>query len=254
MNTKNILDFAVDMGVTLLKSGAELFRVEETIHHICSFYNIKDVDVFVLSNGIFISANGDFSKVKHVPLSYVNLEIIDQVNSLSRRLCTEQTSLSEAKMELELIKNIPLKNNRTRIFVAGLGSACFCFMVDATFYDCVASMFIAFALYRFVIPCQNKNLSKLFINTVGGAIIASFALLSVYLFGSKHLSLDLVIIGSMFPLVPGMGFVNAIRDLSNSDVISGIVRMIDAILVFIYIAIGVGTVLSLFSGYLGGIM
>ena len=53
-------------------------------------------------------------------------------------------------------------------------------------------------------------------------------------------------------MVPGVAFTNAIRDIANSDFISGTVRMIDALLVFVYIAIGVGTVLSAYNSILGG--
>lgn len=51
-----VLDFALDAGRILLKNGAEIFRVEETIDYICKRYHIKEVDTFVLSNGIFITA------------------------------------------------------------------------------------------------------------------------------------------------------------------------------------------------------
>lgn len=65
-------------------------------------------------------------------------------------------------------------------------------------------------------------------------------------------SLDKVIIGSILPLVPGVSFTNAIRDIADSDFISGLVRMLDALLVFVYIAIGVGFVLSAYNNFLGG--
>ena len=42
------------------------------------------------------------------------------------------------------------------------------------------------------------------------------------------------------PLVPGLPFVNAIREIADNDFLSGTVRMIDALLVFVYIAVGVG--------------
>ena len=56
------------------------------------------------------------------------------------------------------------------------------------------------------------------------------------------------------PLVPGMAFVNAIRDIADSDFLSGTVRMIDALLVFVYIAIGVGITLSLYNNMMGGVI
>ena len=56
------------------------------------------------------------------------------------------------------------------------------------------------------------------------------------------------------PLVPGMGFVNAIRDIADSDFLSGTVRMIDALLVFVYIAIGVGITLGIYANMAGGVL
>ena len=63
-----------------------------------------------------------------------------------------------------------------------------------------------------------------------------------------------MIVGAIMPLVPGMAFVNAIRDIADSDFLSGTVRMIDALLVFVYIAIGVGITLSLYNNMMGGVI
>ena len=49
------------------------------------------------------------------------------------------------------------------------------------------------------------------------------------------------------PLVPGVAFTNSIRDVADGDYISGSVRMLDALLVFFCIAIGVGIGFSLIS-------
>jgi len=51
-----VLDLALEAGRILLANGAEIFRVEETIWHICNYYKIEQVDAFVLSNGIFSTA------------------------------------------------------------------------------------------------------------------------------------------------------------------------------------------------------
>ena len=39
-----------------------------------------------------------------------------------------------------------------------------------------------------------------------------------------------------------------VRDIADSDFISGLVKLLDALLVFVYIAIGVGFVLSIYGG------
>ena len=51
-----VLELALEAGRILLGNGAEIFRVEETIWHICNHFNIEQVDAFVLSNGIFLTA------------------------------------------------------------------------------------------------------------------------------------------------------------------------------------------------------
>ena len=73
----------------------------------------------------------------------------------------------------------------------------------------------------------------------------------MYLTGfGKHL--NYMIIGSIMPLVPGVPFTNAIRDIADGDYISGAVRMLDALLVFLCIAIGVGMGIAVMSRLTGG--
>ena len=57
-----------------------------------------------------------------------------------------------------------------------------------------------------------------------------------------------VIIGNMMPLVPGVAFTNGLRDLINGDLVSGIARVVEAILIAFAIALGVGIALQLLVG------
>ena len=70
--TKEILTLAVETGDALLRNGAEVYRVEDTVLHILKAYEITDCDVYVLSNGIFASANENkedaCSMIRHVRL------------------------------------------------------------------------------------------------------------------------------------------------------------------------------------------
>ena len=54
------------------------------------------------------------------------------------------------------------------------------------------------------------------------------------------------------PLIPGVAFTNAIREMADSDYISGGVRMMDALLGFLSIAIGVGMGTALLIWRTGG--
>ena len=79
-----VLELALEAGRILLRNGAEIFRVEETIEHICKRFGVEAVDSFVLSNGIFLTAYSkgkeNFAKVKHVPMAGIHLGIVTEVN------------------------------------------------------------------------------------------------------------------------------------------------------------------------------
>ena len=222
-----VLELALEAGRILLRNGAEIFRVEETIEHICKRFGVEEVDSFVLSNGIFLTAYSkgkeNFAKVKHVPMAGIHLGIVTEVNDLSREISAGRVGIDEAFRRLK-----------------------------ANIWESLIAFVIGTLLYVLVIFAQKHTMSKIIINIVGGGFITILALIASNINFPFAVSLDKVIIGSILPLVPGVAFTNAIRDIANSDFISGTVRMIDALLVFVYIAIGVGTVLSAYNSILGG--
>ena len=67
-STREALDVASLAGDILLASGAEIFRVEETIDRIARAYGVNSSDAFVLSSGIFLTAESgkkqEFARVR----------------------------------------------------------------------------------------------------------------------------------------------------------------------------------------------
>lgn len=252
-----VLELALEAGRVLLKNGAEIFRVEETIRHICASYRVEKVDVFTMSNGIFITAvNEDkevFARVKHVPLSGTHLGIVTEVNDLSREISAGKVGLEEAFERLHEIEKMPSTDSIVRILASGIGCASFGFLLKANVWEAMLAFVIGVLLYIFVIFSEKNRLSKIIVNILGGAFITVCTIAFSMLPLPFSFRIDKVIICSILPLVPGVAFVNAIRDIVDSDFLSGMVRMIDALLVFVYIAIGVGTALSIFEGLLGGV-
>lgn len=257
VDIRKVLELALEAGRVLLRNGAEIFRVEETIDRICWSFGIEEVDSFVLSNGIFLTAykqgKETFAKVKHIPMAGIHLGIVTEVNHLSREIAAGNIGLEEASERLREIEKLPPKKSIYQVLAAGLGSGCFCYLLQANLWECLMAFSVAALMYIFVIFAQKHSMSKIIINIVAGGIITVLALAVTHLSLPFTISLDKIIIGAILPLVPGVAFTNAIRDIADSDFISGTVRMIDAILVFVYIAIGVGFVLSAYNNILGGV-
>ena len=56
------------------------------------------------------------------------------------------------------------------------------------------------------------------------------------------------------PLVPGIALTTSIRDLFNGDYVSGTIHLMDALLTAFCIAVGVGTIITLYQYVPGGVI
>lgn len=258
LDVKRVVDMAMHAGKILLKNGGEIFRVEETIKRICGRFHVNHVDIFSMSHGIFVSAeneNGEaYTKVNHVPLSSSHLGIVAEVNELSREISAGRVKLEEAEERLEKIEKIPPKKRWFQYMAAGLASGTFALMLGSSVSEAVAAFLIGFLSYVWVLFAGKHNLSKIIVNIVGGVIMTVLAFAFMHMPFLPILKLDGMMVGAIMPMIPGVAFVNAIRDIADTDFLSGLVRMIDALLVFVYIAIGVGVTLSIYNTMMGGIL
>lgn len=257
VDVKKVVDLALEAGRILLKNGGEIFRVDETITRICNSFHVEYVDTFILSHAIFVSAENGveeaYTKVKQIPLSSSHLGIVAEVNELSRQIAGGFVSIEEAKERLQEIDRMPAKRSYFQVFAAGMGSGSFGYLLGATALESMIAFCIGCILYIWVLMAKKNHISKMLVNIIGGVIITVLALSALYL-PFPGLKIDGMIIGGIMPLVPGLAFVNAIRDIADSDFLSGTVRMIDALLVFVYIAVGVGFTLSVYNKMGGGLI
>lgn len=248
------LNVAALAGDILLASGAEIFRVEETINRIAHAYGIDSCDPFVLSSGFFLTADSNsdqnFAWVRHIPLSATRLDRVTAVNQLSREIEHGFYTPEEAYQKLQDIQQMPAKRNLCQILASGVGSGCFCYLFGGDPVDCIVAFIAGLLLYVYLLCVVKGQLSKIATNISGGMFVTFIAVL-IYQLGLGH-HLSEIIIGSIIPLVPGVAFTNGIRDIADQDHIAGAVRMLDALLVTFSIAMGVGLVMIGYHHFVGG--
>ena len=240
------LDAAALAGEILLESGAEIFRVEDTIYRIAAAYGAEEAEAFVLSSGIFLTSEGEgrktFARVKHIPLVGARLDRVSAVNQLSREI-EQGLHTPEAAMErLEAIRTMPRLPAWLQVLASGVGSGCFCILFGGDWADALAAAAAGLLLYFYLLFVVKGRLSKIATNITGGALVTLAAVL-LHRVGLGH-HLDMMIIGSIIPLVPGVAFTNGIRDIADEDYIAGSVRLLDVLLVTFCIAFGVGAVMA----------
>ena len=253
---REILLLALKAGKILLENGAEIFRVEETVVRICRHYGLKSASAFVLSNGIFLTSGDEeetqFAKVQQIPVNNANLSRVTEVNDLSRRIEAGECSLAEVRRELERIQSMPDFPPHLQILAAGASGACFSVMFHGGLPDAVCSFFIGVLLYLYLLKIGKPHFSKIVCNILGSAWVTAMSIFC-YRLGLGH-HLEAMMIGGIILMVPGVAFTNAIRDVADGDYISGSVRMLDAVLVFFCIALGVGCMMTLYQTVTGGVL
>lgn len=255
MNKSNkVIHLAVEAGKIILQNGGETYRVEETMMRICYAFNIKQVDCFVTPTVIMLSITDSGGKtislIKRITSRTVNLEKISQVNDLSRTISNKSLSLNYVELRLTEINGLLGYNLKFLIVASAFSAGSFTLLFGGSIKDFYVSLVIG-SIIKIVCVVLNKlKMNEFFINSIGGAIASLIALISVYFNIGENK--DIIIIGSIMLLVPGLVLTNAIRDTIAGDLVSGISRAVEAFFIAVAIAVGSGIVIKLWFIYLGG--
>lgn len=249
---RRIMDLVLKAGQLLLENGAEVFRVEQTMQIMAKSFHLQDFHVYVLTNGIFASAeDGTISEVRNIPEHTVHLGRVDAVNSLSRHIAEGKVTLEEAEQQLEAAAQIPPPSNWARSLVCSLGACCLAVLFGATFAEGAVAALSGFTLTWYLIWCDRRHTHSIFQKMTGSALVSVCSLLLCTMLG---LNANRAAIGALMILTPGVAFTMGIRDFANSDYLSGSIRMMDALLVGGSIAGGAGIVMALYSHWMGGML
>ena len=275
--SRRALELVTRIGEVLLKNGGEIFRVQQTMQLVAKAYGIPGFQVYVLANGLFVSMQEEgrtitrpvesgeaagqehlfgqehlasqahlASQVRYVPLSSVHLGRVAAVNNLSREIVAQKYTVEEASRKIEQIDKLPFTSNAVQTLMSGLGAGAFCILFGGSLLDSAAAFLSGLVLWIFVLFLTARGANKIMVNILASALVTAMGVLFFHLFSFGD-SMDMIVIGSIVPLLPGVPLTNSIRDYLNGDYLSGTIRMIDAVLVACCIALGVGIVLRVFQ-------
>ena len=248
-----LTDLAARVGYHLALSGAETFRVEETIRRIIGAYGIE-CEAFSIPNCVMVSleaANGKpLMVMKRVDFHGNDLESVEKLNALSRRICAETPDPSVAAQWLDET----LKGRRHySVPVYYLGNFCaaagFCPVFGGTLRD---SLFAG--LLGLIIGFVSRQMDRRETNPFFSTIVEAFAMaVPAYLAAGFHLVdyIDFVIIGTLMILVPGLLITTSMRDIIYGDTNSGINRIVQVLLSAFAIALGTAAAWRVTSGVYG---
>ncbi|MBR6090258.1 MAG: threonine/serine exporter family protein, partial [Anaerolineaceae bacterium] len=124
----------------------------------------------------------------------------------------------------------------------------FTVLFGGTWLDALYSIPIALVIRLVKVWLNRFNENKMVDNIILSAILTFMALLGPRFF--PQLNSDMIIIGDIMLLIPGLAFCNSIHDMVMGDTISGVLSMFDAVLRALSIAIGYAAVWAVIERFL----
>lgn len=252
---KKVLILALYAGELMMKSGAEIYRVEDTISRICKACKINYVEVFATPTGIFLSIDQGTEDsdmhtfIKRIKNSGIDLDKISRINSFSREFSDTDLSIDNGFIILKEIaagKPYPLA---FRILGAALVASFFSVIFQGGIKDFICSFFIGACSYAASI-FMNRIATNLFIQGFTCCALATFLALCSFAMGLGS-NLSSIIIGSIMIFLPGVAITNAVRDTLAGDMLAGVSKGTEAVIIAVSLASGVGFMIKIW-GLLGG--
>lgn len=241
-----VLSKALDVGEGILRCGGEPHRIEDTVGRICSAYGAAHTDVFALPSlvvaGIRMPDGTGTSQIRRIRTTKNDMFRLEMMNELSRRVCAGTVPLDEVDAELERIRAARPFPEWLEYLGGVIGAGGFAVFFGGTFLDAVAA-----GVAGFLVTLLNRHRAK-GVNPLVYSLLISFVgalagLLLVH-FGLGRNS-DMVIIGIIMLLIPGLALGNAVRDLLFGDVASGLMQIAQAFVTAIMVAAGFSLALLL---------
>jgi len=248
MDYDKLLNMAAELGYQLMFSGAEIYRVEESVHRLLCAYELNAPEVFAIPNCIIISVSTPdghpITRMRRVPGHGTDIDLLERCNDLCRHLCTQKPPLEEAQAAVNSLSARAPQYRPWQVLLGyGAATAFFSPLFGGGALDALAALLCGLAVGAGILYGKKIIGTNLFFRTVICSAEASFLSLLMVRLGLGH-SVDIITISVLMLLVPGVALTNAMREIMAGDVMSGLARVADAILIAGAIALGSGVGLT----------
>ncbi len=247
--TEYMLCLALDIGEGMLKSGAEINRVEDTIERICKAYGAVHIEIFAIPSviiGAVRMPNGEYSsQVRRVKKIDNNLSQIEQLNEISRTICKNTPPFAEVDQMIRKAKEKKSYPKWIHFLSYALGAWAFALFFGGSWRDGIVAAMIALVFASIdLIQLEHINqFAKMAMQSLVGGLLSC---LSVRIGIGDDVAM--IMIGTIMILIPGVFFSTALRDLLCGDFLAGSLKIVQALLSTLMIAFGYLLAMFLIGG------
>ena len=230
----------LDIGEVLLTNGADVNRVEDTIMRLGKAFDFRSCQVHAINSSIILTVTTPdddvVTQARRITRIDTDLNRVAELNDLSRKICSGMRDLSKIEKEMKFIRENSPYPPVMIYFAYAISAAFFTLFFGGSWEDTLFSIPIALLLRWVKVRLNSFNDNKMVDNIILSAILTFSALIGQRIF--PGLNSDMVIIGDIMLLIPGLAFCNSIHDMVMGDTISGVLSLFETILRALAIAIG----------------
>ena len=177
MDYAKLLELTTEIGKRLLENGAEIYRVEESIQRILKAYGADEVDPFAVQTAIVVTVTtaetGPITRLRRIRVRGTNLDMVDQLNTLCRKICAQKPSLEEIGQLLDEIERRRPYPFGIQVLAYSIVAFGFTFLFGGVWQDAVCGAVIG-ALLKLVCGSMERfRVNSFFINILGGAVTSA---------------------------------------------------------------------------------
>ncbi len=241
MEYDKLLNLGAELGQRLMASGAEIYRVEESVERVLAAYGLKP-QVFAIPNCLIVSVSTPeghpITRMCRIPAHGTDIELLERCNDLCRRLCREALPVEEAQRLVDCLEGESRRFSPWVVLLGyGAAAAFFALFFGGRVWDSLSAALCGLAVGVCILFGRPLTGSNLFFRTVVCSAVAASLAFFLVLAGMGQ-NLEAITIGTLMVLVPGMALTNAMREIMAGDIFSGLNRTAEVLLVATAIALG----------------
>ena len=237
---QRLLGVILDIGVAMIRSGAEIHRVEESLYCLCRSYGYLTSDIWVVPSniqGTVTTQDGNMiTQIRHVRNAGIDFDQLERLDALFRRACAERPDSAALRSDLIQAEAVPANPLAGRFLAAALAASGFGIFFHCDGPDALVAVIVSAMVVILSERLRQRESNPLILNFLISAAAEAVILLCVEIGIGHHA--DYITVGVIMLMISALGTTNGIRDLIHLDTLSGLVNISSSLTGAIGIALG----------------
>ncbi len=244
-SSEAILAALLQLGCRLLVAGCDVGYVEYKTEQMCIAYGMEEVEVFIITSSIVVSIkdwNGKYitmtKRIRNYCIDFYCVQLIERIiDEVCKKTPTEEQIIHWIEcMEHQLQKEHRWKDGLGRYLINAMVAAIFTMFFGGIGCEAVISFLCCLFATYIVRHFERKWQNTFAVYVMSSCVCGLVAQIFVYI--GMIDSVDKVNMGNIMLLIPGLAMVNAIKDLVSGEMLSGLLRLTQAIVQALAVALG----------------